>query len=94
MKFIVVVSSEITITLLIGGATAHYPFKIPMDTRETSTCNLAMESVYEQKLIDADFFVSDEIVMIHKCCVEAVDRLLKEVLRTTYPIHVISFGHK
>ena len=84
-KVIVVASSGVAATLLIDGATAHSTFKIPLDITSTSTCNVSVETALARKFLDADVIIWDEIVMMHKHCLEAVDRLMKDVCQNVQP---------
>ncbi|GBM58424.1 hypothetical protein AVEN_63782-1 [Araneus ventricosus] len=86
---IAVASTGIAATLLSGGRTAHYIFKIPLTLNATSTCNLKPNTSEAKILLDAKVIVWDEAPMTHVHAFLAVDRLLKDLTKCDEP-----FGEK
>jgi len=72
-------SSGIAATLLTGGTTAHSRFKIPIDIDATSTCTIAKNSHLAALLRETALIFWDEAVMMHRHCMEAVDRTLRDI---------------
>ncbi len=50
-----------------------------------STCSIFARSQLAQDLLDTDFIISDDIVMCHRYCVEAVDRSFRDITRRNLP---------
>lgn len=71
--------------LLDGGRTAHSMFKIPIPCTDTSTCNVSIESRHAETLVEAHLIIWDEIVMCHRCAIEAVSRLMRDLCRSVHP---------
>ncbi len=65
--------------LLDGGRTAHSMFKIPIPCDYGSTCNVSVSSELRRKLREVDLILWDEAVMAHKRCLEAVNRVMKDI---------------
>lgn len=85
-KVIVISLSGVAATILIDGITGHSTFKNPVDIRSISTCNLPAESELTSTLLEADVIIWDEIVMVHKKCLEAVDRQLQDIFQNTLTV--------
>ncbi|XP_057444045.1 uncharacterized protein LOC130736220 [Lotus japonicus] len=75
-----VASSGIASLLLPGRRTAHSRFCIPLQTDETTTCNIKQGSLRENLLIRAKIFW-DEAHMLNKNCFQALDRTLRDIMR-------------
>ncbi|XP_042003866.1 uncharacterized protein LOC121752843 [Salvia splendens] len=75
-----VASSGIASLLLPGGKTAHSRFKIPIIVNEDSMCNIKPESALAELIVRAKLIIWDEAPMIHKHCVEAVDRTFRDIM--------------
>ncbi|OMO57003.1 DNA helicase PIF1, ATP-dependent [Corchorus olitorius] len=75
-----VASSGIVSLLLPGGRTVHSRFKIPLTIQECSTCIISMGTQHAKLINNADLIVWDEAPMIHRHCVEAMDKTLKEIV--------------
>ena len=86
---IVVASSRVAAALLIDDVTANSTFKTPSNITAASTCNVSMETSLARTFFDDDVIIWDEIVMMHKNCLEAVDRIMKDVCQ-----NVQQFGGK
>ena len=90
-----VASSGIAALLLDGGMTAHSKFKIPIVVNELSVCNIKLQSPEAQAIRDAKLIIWDEATMANKYCFEAVDRLLRDIMKTVDPnLNKIPFGGK
>ncbi|XP_047945689.1 ATP-dependent DNA helicase PIF1-like [Salvia hispanica] len=76
-----VASSGIASLLLPGGRTAHSRFKIPINVNEDSVCNIRQGTDLAELIIMSKLIIWDEAPMIHKHCIEAVDRTFRDILR-------------
>ncbi|XP_057444082.1 uncharacterized protein LOC130736257 [Lotus japonicus] len=76
-----VASSGIASLLLPGGRTAHSRFCIPLQTDETTTCNIKQGSLRANLLICTKLIIWDEAPMLNKNCFEALDRTLRDIMR-------------
>ncbi|XP_042059616.1 uncharacterized protein LOC121804142 [Salvia splendens] len=76
-----VASSGIASLLLPGGRTAHSRFKIPINVNEDSMCNIKPGGALAELIVRAKLIIWDEAPMIHKHCIEAVDRTLRDIMR-------------
>ncbi|XP_012070165.2 uncharacterized protein LOC105632401 [Jatropha curcas] len=74
-------SSGIASLLLSGGRTAHSRFKIPLNLNEDSTCNIKQGSPLANLIIKAKLIIWDKAPMMHRFCFEALDQILKDILR-------------
>ena len=80
-----VASSGIASLLLTGGRTAHSRFVIPININEDSFCSISPNSDLAALLKKTSLIIWDEAPMIHKHCFEALDRTLKDILRSSTP---------
>ncbi|XP_074315056.1 uncharacterized protein LOC141651236 [Silene latifolia] len=79
-----VASSGIAAAYLSGGKTAHEVFGIPLDISENSTCkNIKHGCHMANHLCKTKLIIWDEAPMIHKFCIEALDRSLRDVMQTS-----------
>ncbi|CEL93982.1 unnamed protein product [Vitrella brassicaformis CCMP3155] len=72
----------------IGGHTAHGLHKIPVVdniTREEVRCTMSVNSPKADLLRKAKVIVWDEISMAHRKCIEAVDLMLQDVMKSKLP---------
>ena len=78
-------SSGIAATLLSGGKTAHSTFFLPPDLHHAKqpTCSKSRESEKALVLRQTSLIIWDECTMSHKNALEAVDRTLKDILRSS-----------
>ncbi|XP_026439102.1 uncharacterized protein LOC113337723 [Papaver somniferum] len=74
-----VASSGIASLLLDGGRTAHRTFKIPFEVQDDNSISISKDSDYAQLLKEVRLIICDEVSMQHRFCVEAVDRLLRDI---------------
>ena len=75
-----VASSGIASLLLPNGRTAHSRFKIPLSIDESSTCAIKKNTHLSHLLQKTSLIVWDEAPMINRCCFEALDRSMRDVL--------------
>ena len=81
-----VASSGIAALLLIGGRTAHYMFKIPVEgLDEASICKIPKESNRASLLRAARLIIWDEMTMQHRNAPEALDRTLRDIRNDNRP---------
>nr|XP_043630287.1 uncharacterized protein LOC122601603 [Erigeron canadensis] len=80
-----VASSGITSLLLTGGRTAHSRFVIPINITESSICSIDPNSELAALIKLTKLIIWDEAPMIHKHCFEALDRTMRDILRSTQP---------
>uniref|UniRef100_A0A6N2LTF1 ATP-dependent DNA helicase n=1 Tax=Salix viminalis TaxID=40686 RepID=A0A6N2LTF1_SALVM len=67
-------------SLLPNGRTAHSRFKIPLSIDESSTCAIKKNTHLSNLLQKTSLIVWDEAPMINRCCFEALDRSMRDVL--------------
>nr|XP_043611614.1 ATP-dependent DNA helicase PIF1-like [Erigeron canadensis] len=79
-----VASSGIASLLLTGGRTAHSRFVIPINIFENSICSIEPNSELGALIKKTKLIIWDEAPMIHKHCFEALDRKMRDILRSTY----------
>ena len=77
-----VASSGIAALLILGGRTAHSRFCIPIIVDEISTCGIHPKSPLAELIVKAKLIIWDEAPMMHKHCFEALDRSLRDIMRT------------
>ncbi len=65
--------------LLDGGRTWHSIFNIPIPCDYSSTCNVSVSSELGRNLREVDLILWDEAVMAHKRCLEAFNRMMKDI---------------
>ena len=78
---LVVASSGIASLLLPGGHTTHSRFKIPLTVSDTSSCKIKKKKDLARLLEMTSLIVWDEAPMNNRCCFEALDRSLCDILR-------------
>ncbi|XP_057418385.1 uncharacterized protein LOC130712576 [Lotus japonicus] len=76
-----VASSGIASLLYPGCRTAYSRFCIPLQTDETTTCNIKQGSLRANLLIRAKLIIWDEAPMLNKIFFEALDRTLRDIMR-------------
>ncbi|KAK9203752.1 hypothetical protein WN943_014008 [Citrus x changshan-huyou] len=88
-----VATSGIAALLLPNGRTAHSRFHIPLDVTVESTCEIRQGTLLAGLLMKTSLIIWDEEPMAHKFCFEALDRTLRDILRTRYENNYIKpFG--
>lgn len=80
-----VASSGIAALLLVGGRTAHSRFKIPIPAHSDSICNIRNDSDLAAMLRQTRIIIWDEVPMQHRFAIEAVDRTLRDLLKSNRP---------
>ena len=78
--------SGIAATLLLNGRTAHSTFKIPIKINENSICSITRNSKEAEQFRNCKFIVWDECTMAHKYALEAVDRMLRDIVNDRKPM--------
>lgn len=93
---IAVTTSGIAALLLQVGKTALARSKIPVhDLSSISTCQISIQSQEAQKLKAAELIMWDEASMAHRYAIEAVDRLLRDIMGAVDArLESIAFGGK
>nr|XP_016437870.1 PREDICTED: uncharacterized protein LOC107763877 [Nicotiana tabacum] len=81
-------SSDVAVSILPGGRTAHSRFKISI-IDENFTCNISKQIALATLIQDSKLIVWDEASMAKKKMIEAFDTLLKDLMNTN-----ILFGVK
>ena len=68
-----------------GGKTAHWTLKLPLNLSRTDepVCSVGRKSVRARLLQETDLIVWDECTMSHRKALEAVDRTLQNIKRST-----------
>ena len=87
---IAVATSAVPTSLLDRGRAAHSAFKIPVPCFSDSFCNMSMDSKLASDIPQANLIIWDEIVMRVRYCVEAVDRTLWAIMKSSE----VPFGGK
>lgn len=82
---IAVATSAVATQLLDKRRNAHSKFKIPIPCTEDTSCYVDVGSDYAESLKSASLIIWDEIIMIHKYNVEAVDRLFRDIMSCNMP---------
>lgn len=72
-------TTGIASTLLIGGATAHSTFWVPVNLQANTTPKMDAEKYYAENLRKAELLIIDEISMMHKDVLLYIDRLLRDI---------------
>ncbi|KAH7670496.1 DNA helicase protein [Dioscorea alata] len=90
-----VASLGIASLLLPGGKTTHSRFKIPTNIGEYSTCTIPKQTKLARLIAETTLIVWDEAPMIHKNCLEALNRTLQDIiLKTIIDASTKPFGGK
>ncbi len=76
-----VASSGIASLLLLGGITTHLKFKILIDLKDESTCNITQQIKVAELVRKADLIIWDEASMMHCRAFEAIDRTLRDLMQ-------------
>jgi hypothetical protein len=80
-----VASTGIAANLLEGGRTYHSQFKLPVPLIDTSVSSMRMTSADADLIKNAKLLIWDESTMAPSVALKAVDRLLKEIMKSTKP---------
>uniref|UniRef100_A0A803NJP1 ATP-dependent DNA helicase n=1 Tax=Cannabis sativa TaxID=3483 RepID=A0A803NJP1_CANSA len=79
-----VATSGITALLLPNGRTAHSRFHIPLEVTTESTCEIRHGTLLAELLMQTSLIIWDEAPMANKYCFKALDKTLRDILRTRY----------
>jgi hypothetical protein len=77
---LVVASSGIAALLLHGGRTPHSRFKIPLEIKQNSMCNVKKNTQLSELIVQSSQIIWDEAPVNHSYCFEALDRMLRDIL--------------
>ncbi|XP_019150297.1 PREDICTED: uncharacterized protein LOC109147104 [Ipomoea nil] len=78
-----------------GGRTAHSRLAIHISVNEDSTCNIRQGTPLAELIMQSKLIIWDEAPMMHKFCFEALDRTMRDLLRSTNPRSCeMTFGGK
>ncbi|KAF0713275.1 hypothetical protein AaE_011823, partial [Aphanomyces astaci] len=82
-----VASSGLAALLLMGGRTAHSRFGIPTKQvpSDTMSCTYNVKSNQSAMLKAAALIIWDEISMVHRYSIEAVDRMFQDIMKNDLP---------
>jgi hypothetical protein len=80
---ITVASCGIAALLLEGGRTTHSRFHIPLTNTDESTCEIKQGSDLGALIKKTSLIIWDEAPMTHRNCFEALDKSLRDILRST-----------
>jgi hypothetical protein len=78
-----VASSGIAALLLPGDRTPHSRFKIALDIKQNSMCNVKKNTHLFELIIQASLIIWDEAPVNHSYCFDALDRTLRDILSDT-----------
>ncbi|CAI9112388.1 OLC1v1012835C1 [Oldenlandia corymbosa var. corymbosa] len=85
---------HIAASALPGGQTAHSRFKLPVDDKEGSTCQLSKQISVAKLIIDSKLIVWDEASMAKRALLESFDIVLKDLMSSqkSFGGKVVVFG--
>ncbi|XP_054163800.1 ATP-dependent DNA helicase pif1-like [Oppia nitens] len=90
-----VASSGIAAILMPKGRTAHSRFKIPIPIDESSSCRISCQSDTAELIQKAKLIVWDEVSMVNKHIINAIDRTFKDIMKCIdQRLNTIQFGGK
>ncbi|GFS00474.1 ATP-dependent DNA helicase PIF1 [Elysia marginata] len=74
-------STGLEATLLPGGRTVHSTFKVPPNiiNAETPSCSIKKGTALSRVVQDASLLIVDEVTLLHKKVIEAIDTILKDI---------------
>ena len=75
-----VASSGVASLLLPGGRTAHSRFRIPLEIKDRTMCNISRGTNLAELVQNSALILWDEAPMTHRRCFEAVDKSMRDVL--------------
>jgi PIF1-like helicase/Helitron helicase-like domain at N-terminus len=82
LSFIVVASTGVAANLLIGGATAHKTFSIPLNCPAGTSASINVKSKLAQRIRDSSLVIWDECVTVSCHVFEAVSSAFKDIMRS------------
>ena len=84
-KVISVAWTGIASILLLEGRTVHNVFQIPLDLTPDSTSSIALHTDKAKQLESCNVFIWDEAPMATDDAVNAIDKLLKKIMKNDLP---------
>ncbi|KAL0367930.1 UNVERIFIED_CONTAM: hypothetical protein Scaly_1011900 [Sesamum calycinum] len=89
-----VATSGVAAALLPGGRTAHSRFKIPIDIDGKTKCKISKQTTLAKLLLSAKLIIWDEISMVRRQIIEALDDILQDLTDCDNPFggKVVVFG--
>jgi hypothetical protein len=81
-KSALIVASSGTL-LLTGGRTPHSCFKIPLEIKQNSMCNVKKNTHLSELIIQSSLIIWNEAPVNHSYCFEALDQTLRGILSDT-----------
>ena len=72
-------STGISAILLPKGRTCHSQFRIPLLLREETTCEISKQSSLALYLKSLDVIIIDEVTMLHRFAIEAIDKTMRDL---------------
>jgi hypothetical protein len=78
-----VASCGIAALLLEGGRIQHSRFHIPLNNTDESICEIKHGSYLAGLIKRTSLIFLDEAPMVHRNCFEALDKSLRDILRST-----------
>ncbi|PKA47985.1 ATP-dependent DNA helicase PIF1 [Apostasia shenzhenica] len=82
-------TSGVVASILPGGRTAHSRYKISINMKEATTCNISKQSTTADLLRRAKLIIWDEAIMARKCYIKALHKTLQDIIESE-----IRFGGK
>ncbi|CAB1104684.1 unnamed protein product [Ectocarpus sp. CCAP 1310/34] len=81
---LIVASTGIAALQLPGGWTAHSMFKLPLNEKlvDGAFCDIKSESQRAELIRKRTFIIFDELPMTHRCCIETLERTLRDIRRS------------
>ncbi|KAL7070021.1 hypothetical protein ACQ4LE_011196 [Meloidogyne hapla] len=79
-------------TLLTGGATVHSVFRFGINIDQDYTPSVSMQSFHGKRISESQVIIIDEVSMLPKHMLEAVDRVCKQMVPQT--LRHLPFGGK
>ena len=78
-------TSDIPVSIMPGGCTAHSRFKIPIKLSGNTMCSFTKQSGTAELLRRASLIIWDEVAMTKRQAVEALDRSLRDIMGCDMP---------
>ena len=73
-------SSGVAAQLMQNGTTVHSRFKVPINVKQTSTCNFTSRDATGRLISMTKLIIIDEMTMQHKFVYECIDRSLRDLI--------------
>ena len=78
-------SSGVAAQLMQNGTTVHSRFKVPINVKQTSTCNFTSRDATGRLISMTKLIIIDEMTMQHKFVYECIDRSLRDLISVDTP---------